>query len=361
MNHEDITAVFQLESIGANHWRALFTPYAEDGLKLARVAAAYGEEFELLTAEGPVRAETTGALRYGAATAADLPATGDWVAARVTGFGQALIHAVLPRRTVFSRRAAGSRHDEQVLAANLDAVFIVCGLDHDYNERRVERYLALTKASGAEVVIVLSKADLCTDVDAHLESIRRIAVGAETVAISSLTGAGLDRIERFLGGDRTIALLGSSGAGKSTLANAILGDARQRTAAVRESDSRGRHTTTRRELIPLPRGGALIDTPGLRELQLWADADSVDEVFEEISALAAQCRFRDCRHDAEEGCAVRAALGSGEIDPARWQSWRKLRAEAEHHERLTDHTAALEQKRKWKAIHKAARVYKQRW
>jgi ribosome biogenesis GTPase len=290
-----------------------------------------------------------------------MPVVGDWVAARVVGDRQAIVDAVLPRSTLFSRRAPGRREDQQPMAANIDVVFLVSGLDGDFNPRRIERYLTLAAESGAAPVIVLNKSDACDDLAARIEETAAVAAATPIVTCSARAGDGLDALDRFLGPGRTVALLGSSGVGKSTIVNRLLGDDRFLTNDVRESDSRGRHTTTHRELVPLPRGGALIDTPGMRELQLWASQESVDVTFEEIADIAAGCRFRDCAHNGEQGCAVEAALARGDITADRFASYRKLLAEARRHEVMTDKLAALEQKRKWKVIHKAVkRMYKSR-
>ena len=334
-----------------------FESYAASGLVPGRVAVAIRDEYRVLAEDGEYHAEPAGALLYGSASRAELPVTGDWVALRVIGAGEAIVQAVLPRRTKFSRRAAGTREDEQVLAANVDAALIVCGLDGDYNPRRMERYLALANESGARPLLVLSKADLCADLEDRLAQVRAVARGGPVVAISSMTDGGLSPLEPHLEPGRTFVLLGSSGAGKSTLLNRLLGEERLRTAAVRESDSRGRHTTTHRELIVLPGGAILIDSPGMREVQLWATHDSLDETFDDIAELAKGCRFRDCSHSGEAGCAVQDALESGELDAARWGSYRKLEREIRHHEVLTDRQAALAQKQRWKAIHRAARAH----
>src|SRR5437667_7821257 len=238
-----------------------------------------------------------------------------------------MIHAVLPRRTRFSRRAAGEREQEQMIAANVDLALIVCGLDHDFNLRRIERYLTLARESGAEAAIALNKADLCVDLEARLEDARRVAGGAPVVSICAQSSEGIAPILGLIGRGRTVALLGSSGVGKSTLVNQLLGEERQRVREVRESDSRGRHTTTYRELVPLPSGGALIATPGMRELALWAGPESLDSAFGDVADLALGCRFRNCAHGAEHGCAVQAAISSGELDSERWRSYQKLHAE----------------------------------
>jgi ribosome biogenesis GTPase len=351
-----------LQSLGATATvLGAFQPHAAQGLTLARVAISQRDQYRLYAADGELDAEPSGSLWYRTPDRAAMPVVGDWVAARVVGPGQAIVDAVLPRRTLFARRAAGKQEAQQPIAANIDVVFLVCGLDGDFNLRRLERYLTLAAESGAAPVVVLNKADDCDDLAGRIEETATVAGSAPILACSARTGNGLDALDRFLGDGRTIALLGSSGVGKSTLVNRFLGEERFRTNDVRESDSRGRHTTTHRELVPLPRGGALIDTPGMRELQLWASQESVDAAFDEIAELAATCRFGDCTHAGEPGCAVEAALARGSISADRMASYRKLAAEARHHEVATDKFAALEQKRKWKVIHKAAKkLYKSR-
>lgn len=320
--------------------------HSSDFLVRARVCDASQEHYCLRFEDGAeCDAVPAGALRW----SAELPAVGDWVRARRADATLALIEQVEQRTTCISRQRPGGG-GEQVLAANVDLIVIVMGLDGDYNLRRLERYLVLAAASGAEAMVALNKTDACEDWLARLADVRAIASNAvalsarESVAPIAGVAAG-----------RTVVLLGSSGAGKSTIANALLGEVRQATRPVRESDSRGRHTTTRRMLIELPSGGALIDTPGLRELALWAGQESVDEVFDGIATLARQCRFRDCTHAGEPGCAVSAALETGQLETARWASYQKLLAEARHHERTVDQGVAMAEKRKWKAIHKAMR------
>jgi ribosome biogenesis GTPase len=339
----------------------LFEAHAARGLALARVAIAQRNHYQLLTESGELAGEPSGALLYQAPDRAALPVTGDWVAARLAGSSPAMVEAVLPRRTLFSRRAAGRREEEQPLAANIDLVFLVCGLDADFNLRRLERYLTLAAEAGTEVAVVLNKSDLCADVEARLRETAAVARDAPIVAASTLTAGGLDALRAFLGYGRTVALLGSSGVGKSAIVNGLIGEDRLRTGEVRESDGRGCHTSTRRELIPLPGGGALIDTPGMRELQLWAGRESLDTAFDEIAEMAARCRFRDCTHSTEPGCAVRAAIEEGSVSGDRWQSYRKLLAETQHHEEKTDPAAAANRKKRWKTIHRNARaMYKLR-
>lgn len=347
---------FDLAAIGATD-RILeaFQPYAARGLLLGRVSIVHSDRYRLYTARGETHAEAIGALLY-RTDRAGWPAVGDWVAVQPVGPDEAMIHAVLPRRTMFCRRAAGDREQEQVIAANIDLVLIVCGLDGDFSPRRIERYLTLAHAAGVDAAIILNKSDLCAAPEARIGEVHRIAAGAPVGAISALSARGIEPLLRMLRPGLTLALLGSSGVGKSTLVNRLLGFDRQRVREVRDSDSRGRHTTTYRELLPLPQGGALIDTPGMRELQLWAGQDDLDSAFAEISSLAAQCRFADCSHVVENGCAVQSAIQAGELDPSRWESYRKLRAEIAWHARQSDVQAAQAQKKKWKAIHKAMRV-----
>lgn len=320
--------------------------YSSDSLVRARVCEAAQEHYCVRFQNGAeCNAVPAGALRWNA----ELPAVGDWVQARRADAGLALIESVEPRTTCISRQRPGGG-GEQVLAANVDLIAVVMGLDGDYNLRRLERYLVLAAASGADVMAVLNKTDVCPEWPARLAEVRAITSNAVALSAHVSVSPVVDEMR-----GRTVVLLGSSGAGKSTITNSLLGESRQVTQPVRESDSRGRHTTTRRMLIELPEGGALIDTPGLRELALWAGTEAVDDVFEGIASLARQCRFQDCSHGGEPGCAVAAALEAGDLDPARWGSYQKLLAEARYHERSVDQRAAAETKRKWKVIHKAMR------
>jgi ribosome biogenesis GTPase len=325
-----------------------FQPYREHGLVAARVAAANRDIYRLL-GEEEWTAEAAGVLwNRGVA-----PVVGDWVAARPVAAGQAIVEAVLPRHSLFARRAPGSRHERQAIAANIDLAFLVCGLDGDFNPRRLERYRALTAESGAQAIVILNKTDCAADLPAAVRTAQETA-GVPVVPLSARES--VEPLRPLLREGQTVVLLGSSGVGKSTIANGLLGEDRLRTAAVRPSDSRGRHTTTHRELFVLPGGGILIDTPGMREVQLWASEEAVESAFAEIGAMAAACRFRDCSHTGEAGCAV-----AGAVDAARLSSYRKLVAEARYHAATDDPLAAAERKRHWKSLHKAARrLYRER-
>lgn len=347
-----------LESLGADAGVfGAFQTYAAQGLLLGRVAVSQRDRYHLYTESGELEAEPSGALWYRAPDRAAMPVAGDWVAARRVAPGQAIVEAVLPRRTCFSRRAAGPREEEQPVAANIDMVFLVCGLDGDFNLRRLERYLTLAAQSGAEPVVVLNKSDVCPEVEARRAEAAEVAGAAPIVICSAREAAGLDVLAGFLRPGRTVALLGSSGVGKSTIVNRLLGEERLPAREVRLSDSRGRHTTAHRELAPLDCGGALIDTPGMRELQLWAGEESVDRAFADVAGLAAGCRYRDCSHAGEPGCALAEALAAGALPLERWESCRKLRGEAQRHEIRADRAAAQERKRQIKRIHRAARQF----
>ena len=327
----------------------------------ARVISQHRELWEVAGAFGESAAEASGKLRLAGEGGADWPAVGDWIAVSGEGGGGMLIREVLARRTQILRKTAGRGVAAQVLAANVDTLFVVMGLDGDYNVRRLERYLAQGWETGARVVVVLNKVDLCEEAQIRANEIRRTALGIDVVCVSAANGEGVGDLDPHLGPGQTVALLGSSGVGKSTLLNRLLDAERQETAPVRESDSRGRHTTTTRQMFFLRNGAMVIDTPGLRELQLWDAEEGLQQAFGEVEALAQSCRFRNCTHTGEPGCAVATALDQGQLDAARLESYRKLLREQVFLERKVNQGAQQKAKTRIKTINRAAReLYKRR-
>ena len=316
--------MFSLSDLG---WSDFFVEQyqrlASSGLDPARVAEENRGLYRILCPAGEFWASIRGSLRHQATTREGLPAVGDWVLVEHHP-PRATIHSVLARRTKFARKSAGDKTEQQIVAANIDTVFLVSSLNRDFNPRRLERYLALAWESGAQPLIVLNKADLCAHPNEYLESARAIAGGAPIILSSVANGEGLHELRERVRTGGTTALLGSSGVGKSSLINALLGEELQLTAAVRPDDDRGRHTTTSRQLISVPGGGVLIDTPGMRELHLWDASDGLETAFADIEQLARNCKFRDCRHESEPGCAVREAVAVNELEEDRLESYHKL-------------------------------------
>jgi ribosome biogenesis GTPase len=307
---------------------------------------------------GEIEAVRSGRLSHRATSRGELPAVGDWVVVRKRpDEDRGAIVAVLPRRSWFSRRMAGQVTDEQVVAANVDVVFIVMSLDNDFSLRRLERYLLLGRESGASPVVLLTKSDACDDVPARVAEVTALTGDVPVHAISPKFDQALDQVARYLPAGKTGALLGSSGVGKSTIINRLVGRDVQKTRDIRESDSKGRHTTTHRELVFLPNGGFVIDTPGMRELQLWDVGDAVSETFDDIEALAPECRFTDCRHREEPRCAVKAAVEEGKLSAARLESYLKLQDELGYLARQQDERAQLEEKRRSKIMGKALKQH----
>lgn len=337
-------------------WHGFFAASFADLINAAhllpgRILAEYQGLYRVLTASGETLAEIAGKLRHRSDSREALPAVGDWVALQMAAeMERGRIEAVLPRRSQFIRKSTGGRSEAQVVAANVDTLFLVSALNQDLNFRRLERYLTLAWESGARPVIVLSKADLSTITDELKAEVESLSMGVEVVVISAHTGAGLNQLEPWLKPGQTVALLGSSGVGKSTLVNTLAGESLQHVQTIREDDSKGRHTTTHRQLFRLPSGVLMLDTPGMRELQLWQASEGLDASFADLSELAAACRYRNCQHAGESGCAIASALDQGELDPARYASYLKLQREEAWIARRSDKAAQASQRRRWKQI-----------
>ncbi len=346
-----------LAALGWNEsFAKAFAALPDRGLVPGRVALEHNHVYRVLTAEGEWLAEASGRLKFRASGRHELPAVGDWVGVeRPVSGDRARLRAILPRRTQFSRKQAGRETREQVVAANIDVVLLVIGLDAGVKPRSLERYLLLVRQSGARPAIVLNKADL-VEASALVEQVEALATGVPVLAVSARDGRGMEALRETIHAAETAALLGPSGAGKSSIINRLAGEALLETGDVRDWDRRGRHTSVHRQLVPLPGGGLLIDTPGVRELSLW-DADGTsDETFPEITALAAACRFRDCRHDQEPGCAVKAAVAGGRLDAGRYESYLKLRGERDDLARRQDERAQIEQRRQARVVTRAQKA-----
>jgi ribosome biogenesis GTPase / thiamine phosphate phosphatase len=338
-----------LERFGWNDEIARAFANHAPGLEPGRVAVQHRGLWEVVTKDGDALVEITGRFRH-AAEPGELPVVGDWV-----GLRDGPIDAVLPRSSKFSRKTAWTEVSEQVLVANVDVAFLVMGLDErDFKVRRLERYLTTAWEGGATPVIVLNKADLASDLAAQIAETETVAFGVPIHAVSAQTGEGVEDLRRHLAGNRTVALLGSSGVGKSSIINRLLGEEHFRIGDVR-SDGRGRHTTTHRELVPVLGGGVIVDTPGLRELQLWESDGGLDQAFADVAELVAQCRFSDCEHRTEPGCAIKSALADGSLASERWESYLKLQRELARLESKLDPKLRSEQRKKWAAVTKSHR------
>lgn len=323
---------------------------AEAGRDAARVIEEQRGAYRVVCGDGEHPARITGSQRHKSEVRADLPAVGDWVAVEFPPHEKtAIIRRILPRRSKLSRKAAGETTEEQIIAANLDSVFVMTSLDADFNARRLERFLTVCRESGAEPVVVLNKLDACADPLPFLGEAKLVALSAPVVTISARTGHGVEGLAAWIRPGKTVGCVGTSGVGKSTLINRLLGSEVFKTAETRASDARGRHTTTHRQLVLLPGGGVLLDTPGMREMQLWDSDKGLAAAFDEISALAPACRFRDCGHVSEPGCAVKAAVEAGSLDAVRLESFHKLKREAEFQARRVDEAAAAAKKKKDKS------------
>ncbi|MGD8190813.1 ribosome small subunit-dependent GTPase A [Brevibacillus ginsengisoli] len=351
-----------LEQLGWNeHFQQHFEALKTNEWVAARVALEHKHMYRLYSQHGELLAEVSGKLRFGATLREDYPAVGDWVACSARPEeGKATIHAILPRISKFSRKVAGSTTEEQIVATNVNTVFLVNALNNDFNPRRIERYLIMAWESGANPVVILSKADLCEDVEEKLKEVESVAFGVPIHVISTYQQAGMESLHQYIGNGQTVALLGSSGVGKSTLLNYLYGETKQEVQEVREKDDRGKHTTTHRELVLLPDKGIVIDTPGMRELQLWEADEGLGEAFEDVETIAANCYFSDCHHRDEPGCAIQQALQDGTLDSKRYQSYQKLQRELAFLARKEDQRLQSQEKDKWKKLSQTQRKQKVR-
>jgi ribosome biogenesis GTPase / thiamine phosphate phosphatase len=342
-----------LEALGWDaDWTSTFEQLEHDNLIPARVAAQHRGEYALWSEDGELRARAAGKLFYEHEVGGPIPAVGDWVSVSRPDGQRAVITSILRRRSAFVRKNAGNDSTDQVLAANVDTAFLLAGLDDDFNLRRLERYLATAWESGAQPVVVLTKADLSDDVDDAVLAVESVAIAVPVHPVSNLSGFGLETLEPYLQPGRTAVLLGSSGVGKSSLLNRLAGQEVMRTRAL-AADGTGRHTTTHRELVRLPDGALVIDTPGLRELQFWEG--DLSAAFEDIETLAAACRFRDCAHAREPGCAVLRAVDDGTLELDRLRSWRKLQRELDAIAARADKRLWAARKKRWKQMASATR------
>ena len=347
-----------LQDYGWNEFFAeAFEGLEAKDLQPARVTRAAANIFRVRGEAYHGQATLAGKLRHDATTSAELPAVGDWVAIRRPASGDARIDALLPRSSVLSRNVAGKRTSEQVVAANVDVVIIVMGLDGDFNLRRLERYLTAVRESGAQPVVLLNKTDLCEHTATHAADVQSVAPGVPTLLASCKQDEGVEAVRAHVRAGSTAVLVGSSGAGKSTLINRLLGETVQPTRETRDDDDRGRHTTTHRELFRLPGGGLLIDSPGIRELQLWGGESSLSQAFDDVEELARACRFRDCTHASEAGCAVVEAVENGGLAAQRLDNYRELQQELRHLETKQSGSAQRAEKQKWRGIQKEYRRF----
>ncbi|SFE79971.1 ribosome biogenesis GTPase [Paenibacillus algorifonticola] len=349
-----------LQAYGWNeHWEAELQRAGAGGVPLvaARVVAQFSHQYRIVTEAGEQAAVVTGKFEFEAVNRGDFPAVGDWVLVQpLPGEARAVIHALLPRRSAMVRKEAGQRVDVQVISANLDYVFITNALNQDFNLRKIERYLLAVWESGAKPVVLLTKADLCDDPDHYAALVEGVAPGVPVHAVSAFENQGREALADYLLPGQTIAITGSSGVGKSTLLNWLADEEKQRVQQIRESDARGRHTTTHREMFVTPSGAIIVDTPGMRELQLWESDEGMDTTFSDIGELAASCRFHDCRHEREEGCAVKQAIADGTLEQRRFANFKKMEKELAHMARKEESVNRRTKKQAEKRVSAKSRV-----
>lgn len=341
-----------MKNIDLNAWglsEATIREYEEkyNGYYLGRVIEEHRNLYKIITENGKIVGKVSGKMLYDANDRVDYPAVGDWIVLDRVGAenGVAIINGVLTRKSKFSRKIAGKKSEEQIIATNIDTLFICMSLNHDFNIQRLERYISLAWNSGAIPVVILTKSDLCIDVDEKINAVMEEALGVDVYAVSSIYEVGLEEVKKYINFGKTVGFVGSSGVGKSTLINYLLGFEKQETREIR-NDDKGKHTTTYRELMIAPSGGILIDTPGMREIHLLDDTDGIEGSFSDIEELAGHCRFSDCNHVDEPGCAVRGAIEEGELSERRFDSYLKLKREAAFMERKLDRKAHLSHKKK---------------
>ncbi|MDD3013666.1 MAG: ribosome small subunit-dependent GTPase A [Candidatus Gastranaerophilales bacterium] len=346
-------------------WNTFFEKYLnaidQQGLDIGRICCENKISYKLFSEYGELTALISGKLRNSSNSREDLPAVGDWVVfKKVENENKAVIQHTLPRKSKFSRKTAGNITQEQILAANIDTVFIVSSLNYDFNPRRIERYLTMVWNNGANPVIILTKSDLYNDLDEILYQVESIAFGTRIHIISNVLNQGIDVLRQYLSAGSTVALIGSSGVGKSTLINKLIGEDLLITGELRKNIDKGMHTTTNRQLYVLPDGGLIIDTPGMRELQLWDVDDGLNQYFDDIENLAENCRYSNCKHDSEPGCAVKAAISKGLLDKNRYESYVKMKNELTFLSKKQNQKASQIEKEKWKNIHKQIRNFKKK-
>ncbi len=351
--------MINLNSFG---WNSFFEKYFEQyniqGFEHGRISIENKTNYVVVTNHGEIIGEVSGKYLFEAGKQSDLPKVGDWVVVSLfNDYTRAVIHNILPRRTKISRKGVDKKIDEQIIVTNVDVVFIVQSLDDNFNVNRLERYLASVHQGGALPVIILNKSDLCDGVSEKLNAVKNRIEAIDIVIASALNKSGVDELLKFTGDGITVAFIGSSGVGKSTLINQLLGTDLLKTNEVRIADSKGKHTTTRRELILLPSGGILIDTPGMREFGLWDTGEGISQTFSEFDDYAGLCKYSDCTHTHESGCAVLKALSEGKISKERYDNYLKLRKELKYLESKQNIQLQLEEKRKWKTIHKEIKQF----